>query len=57
VAAEARRFALVVRAAGDPASLASAVRRAVAETDPTAAVFDQRPMRGVVAGSIADRRF
>jgi putative ABC transport system permease protein len=56
-AVDARRFALVVRTAGDPALAASAVRRAVAETDPAAAVLDLRPMRDVVAGSIADRRF
>jgi predicted permease len=52
-----RQFALVVRTAGDPGSAAAAVRRAVAETDPDAAVFELRPMREVAAGSIADRRF
>jgi predicted permease len=55
--ASERQFALVVRTAGAPGSAAAAVRRAVAATDPGAAVFELRPMREVVAGSIADRRF
>ena len=55
--AEARRFGLVVRTAGEPAAAAAAVRRAIADTDPAAAVHDIQPLREIVAGSIADRRF
>jgi putative ABC transport system permease protein len=48
---------LVVRAGGDPASIASAVRAAVQDTDKTIAAYDVRPMAQVRARSMAERRF
>jgi putative ABC transport system permease protein len=48
---------LVLRTDGDPAALSAAVRRAVSELDPTLAVADVRPMRGLVANSTARPRF
>jgi len=51
------RAAVVLRASGDPAALAGAVRRAVAELDPTLAVADVQPMRRVIAQATARPRF
>ena len=49
--------ALAVRTAGDPASLASAARRAIAKIDPDQPVGRVRTMEEVVARSVAPRRF
>ncbi len=49
--------ALAVRTAGDPASLASAARGAVAKIDPDQPVGRVRTMEEVVARSVAPRRF
>jgi putative ABC transport system permease protein len=52
------RFAsIVLRTDGEPAALSAAVRRAVAELDPTLSVADVRPMRGLIATSTARPRF
>ena len=48
---------LVVRAAGDPAGLTDAVRRAVREVNGDAPVFRVKTMMEVVAGSTAQQRF
>jgi putative ABC transport system permease protein len=47
---------LAVRAAGDPASLTSAVRRVIAETDPEQPVAAVATMDEIVALDVADRR-
>ena len=49
--------ALAVRTAGDPASLASAARGAIAKIDPDQPVGRVRTMEEVVARSVAPRRF
>ena len=49
--------ALLVRASGDPATLASAVRRVIAEQDPALAVFGLEPFADTVSRSVAERRF
>jgi putative ABC transport system permease protein len=48
--------ALIVRTAGDPASLASAVRRAVAAIDPTQPIVKIATMDEVVSASTSQRR-
>jgi putative ABC transport system permease protein len=48
---------IVVRAAGDAASLATAVRAAVQAVDKNIAAYDIRPMAQVRAESVAQRRF
>src|SRR5262249_50486673 len=48
---------LVVRAQGDPASLANAVRREVRAVDPTVAIDKVATMRELLAASLAQRRF
>jgi putative ABC transport system permease protein len=48
---------LVVRTAGDPSNLASAVRQTALSTNPELVVGDVRSMEQVVAGSLAQRRF
>ncbi len=54
---EAQAMNLVVRAAaGEPTALSESVRRAVREIDPALPVFDPRPLRAVIAESVADRR-
>jgi putative ABC transport system permease protein len=55
--APVNRAAVVLRASGEPASLAGALRRAVAELDPALAVASVRPMRGVIAEATARPRF
>ena len=48
---------LVLRTAGDPASLGPAVRRTVAELDRSLAIESMRPMNEVRARSLARERF
>jgi putative ABC transport system permease protein len=48
---------VVVRTAGDPESLAPAVRRAILAVDPTQAPSDIRSMDGRVGLAVAQRRF
>ncbi len=47
---------LVLRTAGDPLTLAQAVRTAVREVDPSAVVSDVRTMEAVVSKSVSGRR-
>jgi putative ABC transport system permease protein len=47
----------VVRAEGDPALIAGAVRAAVREIDPTLPIFGMQPMSDTVADSLARPRF
>jgi putative ABC transport system permease protein len=49
--------AYAVRAAGDPARLADAVRRAVAVLDPELPVYDVRPLEAYVGDALAASRF
>ncbi len=53
----ARGMTLVVRAEGDPAALASAVRGKIQEVDKDQPVFDVRTMREVIATSVNLNRF
>ena len=46
-------MALVVRSAGDPAAIVSAVQAVVRELDPSLPTFDVRPMTAVLTGSMA----
>jgi putative ABC transport system permease protein len=48
---------LLVRTAGEPNSLASAVREAFREVDPGLAVFGVEPLKETVSRSVAKRRF
>lgn len=48
---------LVVRAAGEPAALAPAVREAIRELDPELAVFGVEPLAETLADSIGKQRF
>ena len=48
---------LLVRAAGDPLALASAVRGAIHEQDPSLAVFGLEPLGATVSRSVSQRRF
>lgn len=48
---------VVLRTEGDPAALAPAVRRTLAELDPGLAASDMRPMREVVGEALAADRF
>jgi len=50
-------LAIVVRTYNDPASLASAVRGAIAEIDPTQPIYDMQPLDQLVAKSLGQRRF
>ncbi|HZX97691.1 MAG TPA: ABC transporter permease [Myxococcales bacterium] len=47
---------LAVRTAGDPMTLAAAVRRTVQEIDPLQPVYSQQSMEQVVSDSMSDRR-
>jgi putative ABC transport system permease protein len=47
---------LVVRATGDPLTLAGAVRRTLREIDPALPVVDSQLLVDVIEGSVADRR-
>jgi putative ABC transport system permease protein len=51
------RNEIVLRASVDPASLAPAVRRAVAAVDPNLPIVRLSPMSDIVAGSLATSRF
>jgi putative ABC transport system permease protein len=48
---------IAVRMAGDPAAMAPALRKLVAEIDPTQPVFDVKTLEQELAESIAPRRF
>ena len=48
---------LVVRASGDPANLANAIRREVHAVDPNEPVYGVRTMDEVVAAALGERRF
>jgi putative ABC transport system permease protein len=50
-------LAIVVRTDNDPATLASAVRGAIAEIDPTQPIYDMQPLDQLVAKSLGQRRF
>jgi putative ABC transport system permease protein len=50
-------LSVVVRTAGDPASLGPAIRRAVAELDPSLALSSMKTMNEVRAASLARERF
>jgi predicted permease len=52
-----RTMALVVRTAGEPTAITTAVQRAVRELDPTLPLFDIRPMTAVAAASMAQLSF
>ena len=53
----ARTMALVVRTAGDPASIEPALRQAVHSLDPTLPAFDGRPMTDALRSSMARLAF
>ena len=50
-------LAIVVRTENDPAALASAVRGAISEIDPTQPIYDMQPLDQLVAKSLGQRRF
>jgi putative ABC transport system permease protein len=50
------RMAMVVRTAGDPASMTSAVRAAIREVDPDQPLYDVRPMTEVVQRTLLGQR-
>jgi len=50
-------MALVVRTAGEPTAITSAVQRVVRELDPGLPLFDVRPMSAVAAASMAQLSF
>jgi len=52
-----RTMALVVRTAGDPAAITTAVQRTVRELDPTLPLFDVRSMSAVFDASMAQLSF
>ena len=52
-----RRHDVVVRAAGDPRALATAVRKAITDIDPTQPVYGVATLEQNLADSIAPRRF
>ncbi len=53
----AHQMWVILRTAGDPASLAEPARRAVLETDPNQPVTRMITMQDVVSASVSDRRF
>ena len=53
---QARAMTLVVRTAGEPASVVSALRAGLRAVDPEIPLADVRPMDEVLARSVADRR-
>lgn len=55
--AGASRFPIVIRTHGDPMAVLDGVRRAIRETDPTAAVSDVATMPDVIAKSLGRPRF
>jgi putative ABC transport system permease protein len=50
-------IAILLRTNGEPLALAPALRRIIAELDPTLPTFDERPMTARVAGAAARTRF
>jgi putative ABC transport system permease protein len=52
-----RTMALVVKTAGEPTSITSAVQRVVRDLDPTLPTFDVRPMTVVMRASMAQLSF
>ncbi|MCI0689816.1 MAG: FtsX-like permease family protein, partial [Sporichthyaceae bacterium] len=50
-------YSLLIRAAGDPAALGPAVRRAVREQDPGLAVFGVEPLVETLSQTLGQRRF
>lgn len=52
-----RRMNVAVRTGGDPAAIASAVRRTIAELDPVLPISDLRTMDELVSESAAPQRF
>jgi len=50
------RMAMVVRAAGEPAAVAGAVRYAIRRIDPNQALYDVRPMTAVIDRSVEGYR-
>ena len=50
-------LAIVVRTDGDPAALASAVRRVITEIDPAQPIYDLQTLDQLVAKSLGQRRF
>jgi predicted permease len=50
-------MALLLRTAGEPTAITTAVQRTVRELDPTLPLFDVRPMRAVLAASMAQLSF
>jgi putative ABC transport system permease protein len=48
---------VMLETTGDPALLAGAARRAIAELDPAVPVVNARPLAEILGDSIADRRF
>jgi len=55
--AEANDMNLVVRAAGDPEALTTAIRHQLVSQDPNQTVYDVKSMQTVVDSSISSRRF
>jgi predicted permease len=52
-----RTVAIVAKANGDPLAVTRAMQRVLHDADPTLPTFDARPMRAVMAGSIARLSF
>lgn len=50
-------LAIVVRTQGDPAALATGVRRAIAEIDPAQPIYDMQTLEQLVGKSLGQRRF
>jgi predicted permease len=48
---------IAVRAEGDPAALAPALREAIRDTDPNVPVSEVQPMTAIVSSSLAESRF
>ena len=48
---------LVIRTQGEPVTVASAIRREIETVDPSQAIFNVRPLEGMMFDSIAERRF
>ncbi len=48
---------IAVRTAGDPLAMAPAIRKLIAEIDPTQPIYDLRTLEQALADSIAPRRF
>lgn len=57
VGGAARTMAIVVRTAGDPAGITSAVQGVLREMDPSLPTFDVRPMAAVMRASMAQLSF